>query len=51
MPNFVAIYRARPRKGRESEPGPLRAVAVEGALFCGECRPREEPLDMPELDA
>ena len=51
MPNFVAVYRAKPRKGRESEPGPLRVLAVEETLWCGICKPREEPLEVPELDA
>ncbi len=50
-PNFVAVYRAKPRKGREKDPGPLRVLAVEEALWCGVCKPREEPLEMPELDA
>lgn len=49
MPNFVAIYRARPRKQSEAI-GPLMALAVEDVLFCGVCRPREQPLEMPELD-
>ena len=49
MPNYVAVYRAAARKGKE-EAGPLRAIAVEDALFCGVCRPREQPVDIPELD-
>ena len=28
-----------------------RALVVEDALFCGACRPRPDPLDLPELDA
>jgi len=51
MAGFVAIYRARPRKSPGDESGPLRALAVEDALFCGVCRPREQPVDIPELDA
>ena len=27
-----------------------RALVVEDALFCGACRPRPDPLDLPELD-
>lgn len=25
-------------------------LAVEGALFCGICKPQRQPLEMPELD-
>lgn len=50
MPNFVTVYRARPRKGKDPGAGPLRALAVEEALSCGVCKPREQPIDMPELD-
>jgi len=24
----------------------VKAIAVEGALFCGVCRPRDEPVDL-----
>ena len=51
MPNFVAVYRARPAGKGDESAGALRALAVEDALFCGVCRPRQAPLDMPELDA
>ena len=27
-----------------------RALVVEDALYCGACRPRPDPLDLPELD-
>ena len=27
-----------------------RVLVVEDALFCGVCRPRPDPLDVPELD-
>jgi hypothetical protein len=30
--------------------GPTRALVVENALFCGACRPRPDPIDLPELD-
>jgi hypothetical protein len=50
MPNFVAVYRAASR-ARDDRPGPLRALAVEDVLHCGVCRPREQPVDIPELDA
>lgn len=49
MPNFVAVYRGLPGKGKDG-PGALKAIAVEDALFCGVCRPREQPVDIPELD-
>jgi len=50
MPNFVAVYRAQARKGKDG-PGPLRAISVEDALYCGVCRPREQPVEIPELDS
>jgi hypothetical protein len=31
--------------------GPTRALVVENALFCGACKPRPDPIDLPELDA
>jgi hypothetical protein len=30
--------------------GPTRALVVENALFCGACKPRPDPIDLPELD-
>jgi len=27
-----------------------RALVVEDALYCGECTPRADPVDLPELD-
>jgi hypothetical protein len=30
--------------------GPMRALVVEDALFCGTCTPRPDPVDLPELD-
>lgn len=48
-PNFVAVYRARPKK--DGDPGTLKAIAVEEALVCGLCKPREDPVELPELDA
>ena len=67
MPNFVAVYRAKPRKGSEGKPGHpreaalvdphrghaadvARALVAEDALWCGVCKPREQPVEMPELD-
>jgi hypothetical protein len=28
-----------------------RALVVEDALYCGQCSPRPDPIDLPELDA
>lgn len=33
-------------RGREH----AQALVVEDALFCGACRPRPDPVDIPELD-
>jgi hypothetical protein len=30
--------------------GPTRAIVVEDALYCGQCTPRPDPIDLPELD-
>jgi hypothetical protein len=27
-----------------------RSLVVEDALFCGVCKPRPEPVELPELD-
>jgi hypothetical protein len=27
-----------------------KALVVENALHCGSCRPRPDPIDLPELD-
>ena len=35
---------------REATGDEMRAVVVEGALHCGVCRPRGEPVALPELD-
>jgi hypothetical protein len=37
------IYRGAKRQA-------LRALVVEDAVHCGVCRPRSEPVDMPELE-
>lgn len=29
----------------------LRGLAIDDALWCGVCRPRPQPLDLPFLDA
>lgn len=30
--------------------GASRALVVEDALFCGTCKPRPDPVRLPELD-
>ena len=30
--------------------GITRALVVEDALHCGACTPRQDPIDLPELD-
>jgi hypothetical protein len=41
QPFILALFRAN---------GPTRALVVENALFCGACKPRPDPIDLPELD-
>jgi hypothetical protein len=31
--------------------GISRVLVVEDALYCGVCRPRPDPVELPELDA
>jgi hypothetical protein len=31
--------------------GVSRALVVEDALYCGACRPRPDPVELPELDS
>lgn len=42
MPNIVAMYK--------SKDGVLKAIVVEDALYCGVCRPKEDPVEMEWLD-
>lgn len=42
-PFVLDVYRSHQRDRAE-------ALAVEEALRCGTCRPRSQPLAMPELD-
>jgi hypothetical protein len=42
-PFVLDIYRGAKRQA-------LRALVVEDAIHCGVCRPRGEPVDMPELE-
>ena len=41
-PYIVAVYRST--QGER-----VRSLVVENALFCGVCKPRSEPVDIPEL--
>ena len=40
-PYILTIY-----VGKDHTP---KAVVVEDALYCGECKPRAEPVPMPEI--
>ena len=42
FPYIVSLY--------NSKDGPVKAVVVEDALFCGICKPREDPIKLPGLD-
>ncbi|HEX5588843.1 MAG TPA: hypothetical protein VFX65_00945 [Candidatus Limnocylindrales bacterium] len=42
-PYVLAAYRSQVR-------GRAEALVVEDALQCGTCRPRPQPVPMPELD-
>lgn len=42
-PYVLAAYRSQTRDRAE-------ALVVEDALQCGTCRPRPQPVPMPELD-
>ncbi len=41
MPHIIAVYTGKQRT--------QRAIVTAKALFCGECEPCEDPIDMPEL--
>ena len=43
-PSPLAVYRGGPA----DQP---RTLVVEDALHCGACRPRPDPVELPELDA
>lgn len=42
LPNLVSIY--------EGNNKTKKGIVVDNALFCGECRPREEPVALENLD-
>ena len=42
MPNILAIYRSKETV--------LKAIVVADALYCGICKPKEDPIEMEWLD-
>jgi len=42
-PYILELYRAR-------NEGPIKVLVVEDALYCGICKPRPDPIVLPELD-
>jgi hypothetical protein len=41
-PYILALYRS-------AETERMRSLVVEDVLFCGVCKPRPEPVEIPEL--
>ena len=42
-PYILEVYRSR-------DDGVAKALVVEDALYCGQCHPRPDPVELPELD-
>ena len=42
LPAIVALYKG--------SAGTQKAVVVGDALWCGVCKPKDDPVDLPELD-
>jgi hypothetical protein len=42
MPYILEIYR--------QTNGPHKALVVADALYCGVCKPKEDPVELPELE-
>lgn len=42
LPSIVAVYKA--------DSGTHKAVVVGEALWCGVCKPKDDPVELPELD-
>ena len=40
-PSLIDVFR--------NDQGAYRALVVADALFCGVCRPQEDPIDLPDL--
>ena len=43
MPNILAMYRCK-------EDNKLKAIVVADALYCGVCKPKEEPIEVDWLE-
>jgi hypothetical protein len=41
LPHIEEIYR--------DDQGAHKALVVAGALYCGVCRPKEDPVELPNL--
>jgi hypothetical protein len=41
LPHIEAIY--------QGEGGTLKALVVADALWCGLCKPKEDPVELPQL--
>ena len=48
MPFVTAIYRRS--EGLKGKPGGLEGIAVDGVLWCGECRPSPDPIRLDFLE-
>lgn len=42
LPNLIAVYRDKGQK--------LKGLATADAVFCGVCHPKNEPVELEELD-
>jgi len=42
MPNVLAVY--------SSKEGVKKAIVVQDALFCGVCRPSDDPVSLDKLE-
>jgi hypothetical protein len=42
-PYILELYRSKAE-------GPVKALVVEDALYCGICSPRSDPVSLPGLD-
>jgi hypothetical protein len=42
MPHPLSVYRTKE--------GKLNALVVPDALYCGVCRPKEDPVDISEIE-
>ncbi|MEW6686776.1 MAG: hypothetical protein AB1393_11320 [Candidatus Edwardsbacteria bacterium] len=41
LPNIIALY-----QGKDEV---QKALVVEDTLYCGVCKPKEDPIELPEL--